>query len=61
MKVLLNYSIASYYTENDRNNCNDEKNVNDVAHSKACESEIADQPENDQNDGYCIQKISHFI
>ena len=33
--------------------------MNDVAHSKACKTKIADQPQNDQNDSYRIKKISH--
>jgi len=33
--------------------------MNDVAHSKASKTEIADQPQNDQNDSYSIKKISH--
>lgn len=57
----LHNPVATNQTKNNCNNCDHQKNVNDVTHSKAGKAKIADQPKNDQNDSYCIKKISHCL
>ena len=58
---MLNYPVASYNTQNNRNNRYYQKNVNYVAHSKTCKSKVADKPQNHKNHCNCIKKISHCI
>lgn len=43
-EVFLDYSVSTYHPKNYCNNSDDQKYVNDVAHSEAGKAKITDQP-----------------